>query len=201
MRKWMLIAGLAAAILAVAMLWPGARKPPAVDGSGSAARGPPHGAPSPEAVAETPDDAMHHGAVSEDSRLIVAYPVTMPRLQSYVAAVKEIRAAGTKDAALMAMLRKPGPTGEHIAGMGARLDAIAPVKAILDRHGLTGVDLVLMPQAVMAGRNAYSLEQEGRPLPPDQVNAGAAGLYRADINRMDGIAKAFLADLRYISGP
>ena len=161
----------------------------------------PHGAPHPGASGEAPEDAMHHGVMSENARLVVAYPITMPRLQSYVAAVKEIRAAGTRDPSLMAKLREPGPRGEQPAGMGARLDAIAPLKDILQRHGLAGIDLVLMPQAVTAGRIGYSLEQEGRPLPPDQVNAGAVALYRADLRRMDEITKAFMADLRYINGP
>jgi len=143
---------------------------------------------------------MHAEVVDEYTRSVRAYPITMKRLEAYVAAVRELRAAGEKDPALLARLRAPRPAGEELPGMAARLDAIAPLKAILERHGLASIDLVLMPQAVLLGRTASALELEGRPMPPDQVNAAATALYRDHLEKMDVLVKSFQADLQFISG-
>ena len=221
MRRWMILAGLAAALLAVALLRPWERRPAASvpppatasDGAPAAPGAAPHAAgsagsqavaaPSPQhpATGEAADaQDFHHGQVDGFTRSMLAYPITMRRLEAYVAAVKELRAAGEKDPALMARLRTPRPPGEQPAGTAARLEGNAQVKAILDRHGLTALDLMLMPPAVLTGRNAYALEQEHRPLAPGEFNADAVALWRADIQRMDTLSKAFLADLKILSG-
>jgi hypothetical protein len=142
----------------------------------------------------------HARAVDPYTRAVRTYPVTMRRFEAYVEAVKEIRMAATRDPAMMAQLRVPSPPEEQPAGMAARLETCAPLKAILDHRGLEALDLVLMPQVVFAGRNAYALEQEGRPLPPAEMNAAAAALFRDDLPRMDVLVKALQADLRVLSG-
>jgi hypothetical protein len=223
MRKWIVVAGLAAVLLVAALLVRGGTRPPAPeaahpapdgshpapDASHPASDAPPPmpeaahpapGAPHPGQTGDATDGAMHPEVLDENARALLAYPITMKRLETYVAAVKEIRAAGEKDAKLMARLREPGPAGEQPTGMAARLEAIAPLKTILDRHGLAGIDLVFMPQAVVAGRTAYAAEQEGHPVPPDRMNAASVALYRADLRRMDAITKTFMADLRVLSG-
>lgn len=223
MRKWLVMAGLAAAILVVVLLVPNSGRPPQPGAPGPApgAPGPAPGAPGhapgasslapgtpgPAAAAPHPGTesgaagmALHQAPVDDGTRAVLSYQFTMERLKAYVAAVAEIRGAGQRDAALLARLRQPANPGDGPAAMAARLDAIAPVKAILDRHGLAGIDLVLMPRAVAVGQNAYALEQEGRPLPDDQVNAAATALYRADLPRMDELAKAFRADLKFLRG-
>jgi hypothetical protein len=204
----MVTAGLAAAVLAVVLLLPGTRKAPAPEAA-TAALAAPHPAPAGPPAAGAPHpgpsgDAavadMHQGLVDENTRAMLAYPVTVARLKAYIRAVKEVRAAGERDAALLARLREPRPKGEAPAGMAARLEAIPPLKSILRRHGLTGLDLVLMPQAMVAGRFAYALEQEGRPLPPDEVNAAVTALFRADLPAMDELNKAYLDDLKFLNG-
>ncbi|MBL0277586.1 MAG: hypothetical protein IPQ24_16165 [Anaeromyxobacter sp.] len=223
MRKWMVMAGLAAAVLAVVLLLPGAPKETApghtaaspaaghpaqgadLAAAGHAAAGTPdapagHGAPAPGSAGEAAAGDMHEGVLDEGTRAMLAYPVTLPKLKSYVAAVKEIRAAGARDPKLLARFREPGPAGEMPAAAATRLEAIAPLKAILDRHHLGGLDLVLLPRAVVSGRNAYALEQEGRPLPVDQVNVTATSLFRADLPGMDQLNKAYADDLKFLSG-
>jgi hypothetical protein len=50
------------------------------------------------------------------------------------------------------------------------------------------------------GRNAFALEQEARPLPPDRQNPAATALFRADLPGVDAIEKGYLADLAAIQG-
>jgi hypothetical protein len=225
MRGKMTLAVLAAALLlvAVTVLSAGPRRPaaalqptselqPAAPAAGLASDPPAHGgaprAPGasiptrtpPEPDGDTDPMSGHPQAVDPYTRAVLSYPVTMRRFEAYVEAVKEIRMAATRDAAMMAQLRVPSPPEELPAGVAARLETCAPLKAILDHRGLDALDLVLMPRVVYAGRNAFALEQEGRPLPPGEMNAAAAALFRDDLPRMDALVKAFQADLRVLSG-
>lgn len=211
MRKWMVTAGLAAAVLAVVLLLPGPPKAPAPDQAAAAAAGHPSPEPTPpagqappgphgEQLADPGPGDMGGGMLDEGSRAVLAYQLTVPKLKAYARAVKAIRAAGERDPSLLTRLRQPGPVGELPAGVAARLEAIAPVKAILERHGLAALDLALVPRAMVAGRYAYALEQEGRPLPPDQQNTSATALYRADLPGMDALGKAYADDLKFLSG-
>jgi hypothetical protein len=84
--------------------------------------------------------------------------------------------------------------------MAARLEAIGPLKAILARHGLAGIDLVYLPRVMIAARSAHALEQEGRPLPREEVNEAATALYRADLPKVDELNKSFLADHAFLGG-
>jgi len=214
MRRWSLLAGLAVAILVVVLLVIRAGKPPSPGAPDHASIAPaPHpvgpipapgvgAGPSPSSTpaaegAPSPMD-FHEQPVDEGTRAIRAYQITWKRLETYVAAVAEIRRAGEGDAALLARLRQPSGAGEQPASIAARLEAIAPVKAILRRHDLTGLDLVLMPHVVALGQNCFALEQEGRAPPASAQNLAATALYREDLPRMDALAKAFRADLRFL---
>lgn len=162
---------------------------------------PPGSHPSPDgAEGEGAAGPMHAMPVDENTRQVRAYPLTMRRLKDYAAAVKDLRAAGEQDPDLMARLRQPGPVGEEPAAMAARLEGIVPLKAILKRHGLGAIDLILVPQVVTLGQVGLALEQEGRPMPAEEANASAIALYRADLPAMDELAKAFRADLKVIRG-
>jgi len=206
MRRWLPLAGLVVVILVVVVLVTRAGKPPSpgVPAPAPAAPASPGGpgapaaGPQPVKEADPVPNAFHDGEVDEGTRAVRSYAVTWKRVEAYVAAVREIRLAGQRDPALMAKLRQPSQPGDLPATIATRLEAIAPVKAILDRHRLSGIDLVLMPPSVAAGQNAYALEQEGRPLPADQQNLAATALYRADLPRMDELAKAFRAELKHL---
>jgi len=220
MRKWLVVIGMAVAVLALVLLVRGARQAPLPEpvpapqastpapAAAAAPHGPDAGGAGPgspaagPAAGDTAGDmaAMHQQPPDENSRLMRSYPITMQRLETYVATVKQIRASGERDRSLLTQLRQPRPQGEQPSGMAARLEAIAPLKRILDEHGLAGIDLVILPQVVFAGRNAYALEQEGRPLPAAEVNAAALALYRADLPKVDALTKLFMADLKVVSG-
>lgn len=202
MRKTMVVAGAAAVLLVVIVVALNARQSPTPRASPPAAMPPGHSAaPADGNAVPGSGHVPLPEAPSENSRLMLEYPITMERVEAYVAAVRQVRVAGLANADLMARLRKPGPPGETPTGMGARLDTIPELKAILDRFGLTGIDLVIMPQVVMAGKKALAQEQEGHPLPPEQLNAACMALYRTHLPRLTMLSKIFMADLAIISGP
>lgn len=202
----------AAALAAALVVVPGCKKAPPAEAPAAAAPAPPpapaadphaappagasadpHGAGGPKGAPDLPplDDAM---------RAVIAYPVTLQKAEAYCRTVKELRAAGEKDPAYMARLRAPKPPGNQQAELARWLEGIPPLKALLDKHRLKGLDLVLMPQALMLGRNAYALQRDGSPFPADRVNPGSLELHRADPKRMETLVTDCMADLRVISG-
>lgn len=209
MRKWIVGIGISIAFVAAVLLVRGGRREPAGGAPPTATAAPPSEASAPHPGMPAPHGpATDHGAqdprdaAQEAMRAIVAYPVTMPRLLAYAAAVKEIRAAGEKDPEFMARLRAPKPPRDQQVELAAWLEAIPPLKTILDRHGIRGIDLVLMPQAVLQGRIAHA-NQNGQgmhPTGPDATNATAVALYDADPDKMEAITTAFVADLRALNG-
>jgi hypothetical protein len=194
------VAGLVAALAAAALLAPGCKKaPPAEDkappaaphGEGAAN---PHGAGGPPATGAAPASPEAAKAV------VLAYQVTLPRAEAYAKAVRELRTAAEKDAMLMARLRAPKPAGIQQAELAAWLEAIPEVKTILDRHRLKGLDLILMPQALMHGRNAYDAEKKGGLVVATDTNLSSLELHRADYPRMYMLVTAVMEDLKVISG-
>lgn len=223
MRKWMVVAGAVAAIVVVFLVARGGRRPPSGQPASPPAAGAP-GAPRPHGDAgaagpsaapggepQQPDGATYQHPPTPPPtptaeelqvlRNINEYPVTLARVETYAAAVREIRAAGEKDPALMARLRAPKPPAHKQAELAAWLEAIAPLKAILSRHGLTGMDLILMPQAVLAGQAALAREEGGEKVPPGETNPSSLALHRAEPRKIDALTRAFRADLAGINGP
>jgi hypothetical protein len=219
MRKYALAAAVAAAILVVFLLVRGAGRrtespPPAAAGGdaaaphagfqqpsagahGSGGAENPHGAAAGGAQGATP--AGHEGIAA--AMAVVKYPLTMERLRDYASAIKELRAAGEKDAGLMASLRAPKPAADQPAELAAWLEAIRPLKTILKRHRLSGMDLVLMPQVLVQGRTAYANSQNGVPVAVEETNQSCLALFKADPATMTSMMSAISQDLRAISGP
>lgn len=220
MRKYALAAGVAAAIVVVFLLVRGAGRrtesaPPAAGGDaasphagfqqpgagaeahGGAGAENPHGAAAGGTQGATP--AGHEGVAA--AMAVVKYPLTMERLRDYASAVKELRAAGEKDAGLMARLRAPKPAADQPEELAAWLEAIRPLKAILKRHRLSGMDLVLMPQVLVQGRTAYANSQNGVPVAVEETNQSCLALFKADPATMTSMIGAVSQDLRVISGP
>jgi hypothetical protein len=211
----MKLATATAALAAALLLAPGCKRSPPADAPATPApaaaphgpAGPTGAAAAPHGPAGAPADDMHAGAapggqepVTEAMRAVFAYPVTLARAETYARAVKEIRAAGEKDEKLMARLRAPKPAGDQQAELARWLEGIPQLKAILDKHGLKGIDLVLMPQALMQGRIAYAAGKDGATPPPDRTSATSLALHKADWPKMDALLTGIMADLKVISG-
>ena len=198
------VAGFAAALGLLAALLPACKgSPPAAaptppaQTAGSTAPAP---MPTPEEMAALHAAAAPPPPVDEQAKQVLAYQLTWKKLEGYAAALKEIKAAAAKDKALMNQLREPAPPDETPPQMARRLEGIGPIKGILARHGLDGMDLLLLPQAVMSGRNAVAAERTGTTVKPEEVNASSLQLHRTDYRRMDQLTAAFMADQRALAG-
>jgi hypothetical protein len=129
---------------------------------------------------------------------LIGYPITMEKLASHAAAAHELREAAARDPMLKADLRKQGPRNATIDQVGAQLDQRPRVKAILDRHGLSGRDFLLLPSVVQATANALFAEKEGHPPPADRVNAACLAMFKADRRQVERLYKALKDDLRVL---
>jgi hypothetical protein len=127
---------------------------------------------------------------------VVGYPITMEKLASHAAASHELRQAAGKEPMLKADLRQQGPKNATIDEMGAQLDQRPRVKAILDRHGLSGRDFLLLPSVVQATANALFAEKSGHPPAADHVNAPCLAMFKADRRQVERLYKAIKDDLR-----
>jgi len=204
MHRSMKVARFATALGVLAVLLPGCkRSPPAAPAAPTATAGTTTPGEPPK---ELDMEAMHAAAaatspaVDEQRKKVFAYQVTLKKVEGYLAALKEIRAAGAKDETLMKRLREPAPPDETPPQMAKRLEGIGPIKGILARRGLDGMDLLLLPQAVVLGRNAVAAEQRGEKVKPEETNVSSLELHRADYDRLDQLTAAFMAEQRALAG-
>jgi hypothetical protein len=140
--------------------------------------------------------AQAEGPADPVTVAVVGYPITMERLASHAAAAHELRQAAGKDPMLKADLRNQGPKNATIDQMGAQLDQRPRVKAILERHGLSGRDFLLLPSVVQATANARFAEKSGHPPPAGHVNAACLAMFNADGRQVERLYKGIKDDLR-----
>lgn len=222
MRKTKVLGGSLAALVVSLSLVAGCKGRPKDDGQSVTAPAPAGGAAAaakeaPKAPADPHGGAAAQGAMDldklhaaappepppppdENARRVWSWPVTMKRVEAYAAALKDLRAAGEKDPTLMAKLRAPAPPGEGPEAMAKRLEGIGPLKAVLDKRGLAGLDLLVLPHAITTSRAALAAERAGQLVKPDEVNLAALELFRKNPTRMEEIAQGMLADMRVLSG-
>jgi len=178
----------AAALLAALSLPRSARAAEPVQ----AAPVPSHAAPGAAAADRKPSP--------EFTAAVVAYPITLDRVERYAKAIKALRTGAETDPALRADLAKPRRKGANLDAAAAQLDAMPKVKAVLAKHGLTGRDFLLIPQVVLSSRSARFAEKEGHPVPADKVNAAGLALHRSHWEQLDQLTMGFMADVKAL-GP
>jgi len=131
---------------------------------------------------------------------VVGYPLSMATLERYAAAVHDLRQETDQDPKLLASLRKQAPKQATLAESAARVERQPRVKAILDRHGLTGLDFVLVPSVVQATGMQLFAEQAGHPVPPDRCNTAFMALYKANREKIEQLWAPVRADLQAVGG-
>jgi hypothetical protein len=142
-------------------------------------------------------------AAVEDEDLTAAaqaHPISLARVEAYARAVKALREAAAQDPAV----RRPFRSRDRftsIAESARRLEAVPQVKAILDRHGVTGRDFVLTPTVVLAGRAAVMAEQGGHPAPAPARDSAAVALWREQGPRLEALVTGFMGDLQALAAP
>ena len=129
----------------------------------------------------------------------LAHPITLKKVEAFAAAVKELRAAAAKDPSI-ARRFQANEKVSSLAEATAKVEGMPKVKAILDRHGVTGRDFVLTPIVVLSARAMLMAEQSGHPAPAEHQNQAAVALLRAEGPRVEKLAEGFMNDLRAIGG-
>ena len=131
----------------------------------------------------------------ELTRMVAAYELTMPRIESYgavIAGMAEWAAAKPKEAAA---LRAREPKGmATVAQSAAILESEPAVKALLDRHKITGHDMVVLPMTVMQAQIAALGESQGRSFPSDRINPKNIALAKDNGARIDTIMRKASGD-------
>lgn len=141
------------------------------------------------------------GVEDEDLTAAVrSHPITVAKVEAYAAAVKALREAAAKDPAVAAPFRSMERFAS-ISASAARLEAVPAVKAILDRHRVTGRDFVLTPTVILAARAAVLAERAGQGPPAPTRDPPAVALWREQGPKLEPIVTAFLADLQALARP
>ena len=68
------------------------------------------------------------------------------------------------------------------------------VKSLLDQHKVTGLDMVVLPMAVMQAQVAALGESQGRSFPADRINPKNVALAKANGAAIDAVMKKAQAD-------
>ena len=141
----------------------------------------------PSAEAQTSSDEL--------AKMVAVYELTMPRIEGFGAVMAGLAEwAGKEPAAVKAMMAR-APKGDiSVQDSAAILDSEPAVKALLDRHKVTGHDLVVLPMAVMQAQIAVLGESQGRTFPADRINPKNIALVRANAAAIEAVMKKAQAD-------
>lgn len=122
------------------------------------------------------------------TRQLTAYELTMARIEAYGVVLAGIGDWAEAHPAQAKVLRAKAPQGlADVEQAAAVLESEPALKALLDKHQLSGRDFVLIPAAMMQARLAVLGEAQGRNFPPGQINPKNLALAKAKAARMDAV--------------
>lgn len=139
------------------------------------------------AAAQTNQDAL--------TRMVFTYELTMPRIEGFGEVMAGIAEWAGKDPKAVAAMMARAPKGPATVEDSAAIFEKEPaVKALLDRHKVTGLDMVVLPIAVMQAQIAALGESQGHTFPADRINPQNIALAKANGAAIDGVMKKAQAD-------
>jgi hypothetical protein len=129
------------------------------------------------------------------TKMVAAYELTMPRIEGYGAVMAGIADWAGKDPKGMAAMIGRAPKGPtSVQDSAAIFEKEPAVKALLDRHKVSGLDVMLVPMAVMQAQIAALGESQGRTFPADRINPKNVALAKANGAAIDAVMKKAQAD-------
>jgi len=137
----------------------------------------------------------------ELTRMVAAYELTMQRIEAYgavMAGLADWAVDKPKEAEAMRARTPKGPT--TVEQSAAAIEKEPAVKALLDKHRITGRDLVLIPVAVMQAQIAAMGEAQGHSFPAERINPKNVALAKENGPRIDAIMRKVAADRARVSG-
>lgn len=135
------------------------------------------------------------GNSDELTKVVATYELTMARIEGYGAVMAGIADwAGKDPKAIAAMMGRAAKGPMSLQASAAMFEAEPAVKALLDQHKVTGLDVVVLPMAVMQAQVAALGESQGRTFPADRINPQNVALAKANGAAIDAVMKQAQAD-------
>jgi len=131
----------------------------------------------------------------ELTKMVATYELTMARVEGYGAVMAGIADwAGKDPKAIAAMMGRAAKGPMSLQASAAMFEKEPAVKALLDQHKVTGMDIVVLPMAVMQGQVAALGESQGRTFPADRINPKNIAFAKANGPAIDAVMKKAQAD-------
>lgn len=146
-------------------------------------------------LAQPPTALAAETGMEELTRMVTAYELTLAKVEAYGAVLAGIGDWAEAHPEQAKALRARAPKG--LAGVeqaATVIESEPELKALLDKHQLSGRDFVLIPTAMMQARLAVLGEAQGRSFPAGQINPRNLALAKAHAARMDAIMHQAAAD-------
>lgn len=129
------------------------------------------------------------------TKMVATYDLTMARVEGYGAVMAGIADwAGKDPKAIAAMVGRAAKGPMSLQDSAAIFEKEPAVKALLDRHKVTGLDMVVLPMAVMQAQVAALGESQGRSFPADRINPKNIAFAKANGAAIDAVMKKAQAD-------
>lgn len=129
------------------------------------------------------------------TKMVAVYELTMPRIEGYGAVMAGIADWAAKDPKAVSAMMGRAPRGPmSVQDSAAIFEKEPAVKSLLDTHKITGMDMVVLPMAVMQAQIAALGESQGRTFPADRINPKNVALARANGAAIDAVIKKAQAD-------
>jgi hypothetical protein len=115
-------------------------------------------------------------------RAVLAFQLTLPRAEAYVAALRDLEALGRQSPEVLAPFRGTRPKANAITleEAASMLEKVPAIKEILDRRALRATDFVVLPIAMKQAQVVAQGWSKGRNFPGGKVNLGNAEAWKAD---------------------
>lgn len=133
------------------------------------------------------------------TRAALAYELTMPKLEAYATTLEDMGAWARKNPAEAKRMRNLKPA-RSLDEATRQMEQVPGLKAILDRNGLSGKDVALIPMALVSGVGAHMMEQRGIEPPAGRINTGALALVRANPTQMDALSQRIQTARQALAG-
>ena len=134
--------------------------------------------------------------VDADSRTVLGYTLTLQRLEACAAALQDVATWLQKHPAEAAALRSQARGETSLAAAAARFEREPAIKAVLDKHQLSGLDFAVAPLALKSSYAVVMAAKHVVVMPPDRVNASAVAMIKANPARVEQLIPAINANLR-----
>ena len=119
----------------------------------------------------------------------------MARIEGYGAVMAGIADWAGKDPKGIAAMMGRAPKGPmSLQDSAAIFEKEPAVKSLLDQHKVTGLDMVVLPMAVMQAQVAALGESQGRTFPADRINPKNIALAKANGAAIDAVMQKAQAD-------